>query len=317
MIRAQALAATRTFFESRGFLEVETPMLVPGPGLEPAIDPLAVPLRFAPDAAPVTRYLHTSPEFALKRVVAAGLPRVFQVARVFRDGERTRTHLPEFTLLEWYRAESSLDSLIDDCAALMHVVRKACGADSPQAPMPQPTTLSALFSTLGYDLPALLDQRADGDASAFARAARANGEPVRADTPFDDVFFHLMTARIEPTLIAGGPWVVSGWPRHMAVLARLDEDPRFARRFELYAGGLELANAFDELRDADEQRRRFEEDNEQRRKEGKIALPLDEDFLAALPSLPATAGIALGFDRLLMWATDAAHIDDVQVLPFR
>jgi lysyl-tRNA synthetase class 2 len=331
--RDAALRATRAFFAARGFVEADTPQLVPGPGLEPHIDPLAVAVR--PDllaTTTTTRWLITSPELSLKRVVAAGVPRVFQLGHVFRDGERTARHCPEFTMLEWYRGPGTLDDVLEDTVALVRVVAAAVAAVDPDvAPPPRldlhappdRQTCRALFARAGVDLAAAIDETAAGDALALPRRVRATGELLPGDVGFDDAFFHVMGTAVEPTLGHDRLSVVESWPASMAVLARVDDDDRrFARRFEVYAqsaaGCLELCNAFDELTDAVEQRARFDDDNATRARLGKPQLPLDEDFLAALPSLPSpSAGNALGFDRLLMLVTGAATIDEVTALPWR
>jgi elongation factor P--(R)-beta-lysine ligase len=338
-VRAAALRALRETLWARGFLETDTPQLVPGPGLEPHIDPLAVDVRTElvahPDGAGAAArlWLITSPELALKRVVAGGIPRVFQLGHVFRDGEHTRRHVPEFTLLEWYRGPGTLDEILDDTLALIRTVAAVVGNRSGldlDAP-PERLTLADAFARLaGVDLTAAIDETAAGDSAALARRAVAAGIAlVGADSMgFDDAFFAVMDQVVEPGIGHGRLCVLERWPATMAVLARrCDDDPRFARRFELYgqhttssgAGGcLELCNAFDELRDPIEQRARFDDDNATRARLGRPVLPLDEDFLAALPSLPApTAGNALGVDRVLMLLLGAATIDDVLAQPFR
>lgn len=332
--RAAALRALRETLWARGFVETDTPQLVPGPGLEPHIDPLVVDVRTDLVGDRATRlWLITSPELALKRVVANGVPRVFQLGHVFRDGERTRRHAPEFSLLEWYRGPGTLEDILDDTMALIRAVAAVIGNASGLdlgAP-PERLTLAEAFSRhAAVDLAAGIDETAAGDAGALARRAVAAGLAlVGADRMgFDDAFFAVMDQVIEPAIGHGRLCVLERWPATMAVLARrCDDDPRFARRFELYGqhaptGGagscLELCNAFDELRDPVEQRARFEEDNAVRLRLGKPALPLDEDFLAALPSLPApTAGNALGVDRVLMLLLGASTIDEVLAQPFR
>lgn len=323
--RHQALAAIRRFFLERDFLEVDTPLLVPGPGLEPHIDPLAVDVRVRLDAAPderERRWLITSPELALKRVLAAGAPRIFQLGHVFRDGERTARHLPEFTLLEWYRADAGLDDLVRDHEELFAAVAVALGVAAPTAPFAKASVDELFRAHGGVDLRAALARMAGGDALALVDAVRATGEVLRPGADFEDAFFHVMGTKVEPHLAArpagAAPVVVERWPAQMAVLARrCDDDPLFAGRFEVYAGGLELSNAFDELTDPVEQRARFLDDNRARRALGKPALPLDEDFLAALGHMPRAAGCALGVDRLLMLLLDVAAIDDVTALTWR
>jgi lysyl-tRNA synthetase class 2 len=324
--RDTALRAVRSFFHDRGFVEADTPQLVPGPGLEPHIDPLAVPVRMDLLAATTSlRWLITSPELALKRVVAAGVPRVFQLGHVFRDGEKTHRHSPEFTLLEWYRGPGTLDEIREDTVGLIRAVADAIGNASGVdvgAPVHRLTCAQA-FAATGVDLSAALDETRGGDPSALPRRVRARGDLLPGQPGFDDAFFHVMAEHVEPAIGHDRLAVVEQWPASMAVLARLDDrDPRYARRFEIYAHGragcLELCNAFDELTDADEQRARFADDNAIRARLGKPVLPLDEDFLAALPRLPTpSAGNALGFDRLLMLLGDADRIDDVLALPWR
>ena len=311
--RHEALAALRRFFAARDFVEVDTPILVPGPGLEPHIDPLAVRVRASMEGEAETRWLITSPELALKRVLALGVPCVLQLCHVFRDGERTARHLPEFMLLEWYRAGAVLDDLVTDCEGLFDAV-------GLRVPRPYTrTSVAALWTEhAGIDLRAALVQMADGDTDALPRVVRAAGHHLRPAADFEDAFFHVMTEVIEPRIGRERPVVVSRWPRQMAVLARLcSDDPLFAERFEIYAGGLELANAFLELTDPIEQRARFVDDNTARARLGKPVLPLDEEFLAALAHMPSAAGIAVGVDRLLMLCFGASSIDDVTALPWR
>ena len=325
--RDLALRAARAFFHERGFVEADTPQLVPAPGTEPHIDPLSTPVRLtmtpstppsATDAA--VRWLITSPELALKRVVAAGVPRVFQIVHVFRDGERGRRHAPEFTMLEWYRGPGTLAEIIDDTVGVIRavaaVIGNASGVDVDAAP--DALTLTEAFARFAaVDLPAALSEMRAGDALALPRRVQETGEMLRPGADFDDAFFQVMGNKVEPAIGNERLAFLSQWPAQMAVLARLDDDPRFARRFEAYARGLELCNAFDELTDPVEQRARFVDDNAVRAALGKPAVPLDEDFLAALGQLPPSAGNALGFDRLLMLLAGADDIDDVTALPWR
>ena len=316
--RHRAFEATRAFFRERGFVEADTPVLTSGPGLEPHIDPLSVRVQLGPNGPRERRFLITSPELALKRLVSFGARNVFQMGHVFRDGERTARHLPEFTMLEWYRAGSTLDDLVLDHEELFAAVASALGISHPPTPFPC-RSLSSLFDEhAGIDLTGVLVRMRDGDALALVSDLRGRGEVLRSGADFEDAFFHVMTNMVEPRLGRDRPVVVERWPAQMAVLARrCDDDPLFAARFEIYAGGLELSNAFDELTDAVEQRSRFESDNEKRRELGKETLPLDEEFLDALPQMPRTAGCALGFDRLLMYLLKEPSIDDVIALPWR
>lgn len=323
--RDRALRAVRGFFAERGFVEADTHQLVPAPGTEPHIDALPVSLRTSlTSTATAPRWLITSPEFALKRVVAGGVPRVFQIVHVFRDGERTRRHHPEFTLLEWYRGGGSLEDVVGDTTGVIRAVAAAIGNHSgvDVNAEPERVTVTEAFRNAGVDLAAALDEMRAGDPLALPRRVRAVGEFLVESADFDDAFFHMMAARVEPALSRSRLSIVSQWPAQMAVLARLDDDDRYARRFEAYAhsaaGSLELCNAFDELTDAAVQRDRFVADNELRQRLNKVAVPLDEEFLAALPNLPSpSAGNALGFDRLLMLLAGVDDIDDVVPLPFR
>jgi len=306
--RGSALRSTRDFFFEQGFLEVETPVLTPFPGLEPHLDPLCVPLRMHPDQGAAKRWLHTSPEIALKRVLAAfyreeNAAQIYQLAHVFRDGESGPLHRPEFSMLEWYRAPGSLDDLIADCQslgkALVDAVAPGCSLFAE--PFDR-RSVAELFAERGIDLGAALDAEAGGEAvpTRLAQQARAAGFALREQASFEDVFFDVMD-KIEPTLGLKRPVVVERYPRSMAVLARhCDDDPRYAARFELYARGVEIANAFDELTDPVEQKSRFAADNAYRTRLGKEVMPIDEAFLEDLAHLPRCAGIALGFDRFLM-----------------
>lgn len=329
--RHLALAAVRAFFSERGFLEVDTPLLVPGPGLEPHIDPLAVDVRVAFDGPVTRRWLVTSPELAIKRLLATTpeLRNVFQLGHVFRDGERTARHLPEFTMLEWYRVGGTLDDLVADHEELFAAVAAALGVDAPAAPFARATVASLFREHAGLDLRAALLRTQAGHACALvddvsARSAEDQSS-LRPGADFEDAFFHVMGTHVEPHIGHARPVVVARWPASMAVLARTcDDDPLFAERFEIYAhvaalggGALELSNAFAELTDPVEQRARFVEDNAKRRALGKSELPLDEEFLSALGGLAPTAGCALGFDRLLMLLEQAREIDDVTAARWR
>jgi lysyl-tRNA synthetase class 2 len=290
--RAQLLRELRAWFERQGFLEVETPLVVPSPGTEVHLDPVPVMLSEAPGLPPLPRWLITSPEYAMKRLLAAGAPPIYQICKVFRDGERGGNHRPEFTMLEWYRPwVDGYECLMRDCEDLI----TALAGDAItwrgrhydlRPPWPRHTF---------HDL---LRERAD-IADPYGLAPEAQ--------------LFAWVDRVEATLGVERPELVIEWPVALASLSRVKaNDPRVAERFELYLGRLELANAFAELTDTDEQRRRCEEDNAERLRTGRPALPLDEDFLGALAAgMPPSAGIALGLDRLMMVLTDAASIDDV------
>lgn len=311
--RSLVLRGVRAFFDARGYMEVETPYAVPTPGEEVHLKVFATE-RAGVDGARQKLWLHTSPEFAMKRIVAAtGLP-VYQVARVWRNAEGSRLHAHEFTMLEWYRPGATLDALMDETEALLRAVLppvvRAGGDDiSIAAPFERLRVADAFHRYVGVDILAN-----EGDAAAIARAA---GCDLRRGETWEDLFFRLMMARIEPHIGRTRPTFLTHWPASQAALARRDPaDPRVALRFELYAAGIELANAFEELTDSTEQRQRFEADRTRRLAlypdESGLDWPMDEAFLSALDTLPPCAGIALGFDRLVMLAAGTGRISDVQ-----
>ncbi|MBI5067749.1 MAG: EF-P lysine aminoacylase GenX [Deltaproteobacteria bacterium] len=321
--RARLAAAVRESLGGLGYEEVETPCLVPAPGQEPHIAPFEA--RFVPEGGgrETPLWLHTSPEYAMKRLLARGFPRIFQLARVFRNGEVSPQHNPEFTMLELYRAGTDyrgvmadLESCIAACAAAVGgrtlVARPGGGTLDLAAPFERITMAEAFREAAGIDL-----GDADGEVDRLRRAAEAAGlSPGAPGDTFDDLFFRIFLARVEPGLGLTRPVYVTDWPAPMAALARLrPDDPRWAERFELYAGGLELANGFSELTDAREQRRRFVAEQEERRRLGRPVPPLDERFLAELPRMPEAGGVALGFDRLLMLLTGARDIRELLLFP--
>ena len=303
--RARILAAVRAWFAGEGFLDVETPARVRSPGQEVHLD--AVPAGQTGDEP---RWLITSPEYHMKRLVAAGHRRIVQIGKCWRSGESGPHHLGEFTMVEWYRADAPLEALADDCEQLMRVAARAAGRDPVAVGLERPfarTTVRELFTRhAGFSL------AGDEPAAALRAAAVTAGVAVGAATAWDDLFYQVFLDRIEPVLARQGPTFVFDWPAPLAALARPKPgDPRVVERFELYAGGLELANAFGELVDAAEQRRRFEVEARERAVRGKAVYPLDEALLAALPAMPPTAGIALGFDRLVMLVLGARDIREV------
>jgi len=325
-MRGRVLIAVREFFADAGFAEVDTPVLQVSPGLEPHLKAFATVLHDPTSGAARPRYLHTSPEFAMKKLLAGGMPRIWQLAHVFRDGEHGATHHPEFSMIEWYRAGATYRDIMTDCEALLRRVQQAAGIEhygrhGTRADARQPwryLSVAQAFETFaGIDLVATMPDPADPDAAALHAAARQVGIEPHAGDDWEALYFRILLDRIEPHLGIGAPTILYDYPLPQAALARRKrEDPRWAERFELYVCSLELANAFGELTDAAEQRVRFAVD--QRKKQalyGEI-YPIDEDFLAALDhGLPACAGIALGFDRLVMVAAGAEHIDEVLWLP--
>jgi lysyl-tRNA synthetase class 2 len=320
--RGRVIAAIRGFFTERGFVEVDTPALQASPGLEPHLTAFATMLE-VPGEMPRPRYLQTSPEFAMKQLLVAGVPRLFQLAHCFRNGERSRTHHPEFTMLEWYRAKAGYRDLMADCEALLRAVAgggsftwQGRSAD-PTAPWHYLSVAAAFEQFCHLDLLATAPDPAAPSLELLADAARPLGVTPHPGDSWEDLFFRLFLERIEPHLGIGAPTILYDYPLSMAALARPKAgDARLAERFELYVCGLELANAFGELTDADAQRRRFLADQEKKRARYGVVYPIDEDFLAALAhGMPESAGIALGVDRLVMLATGAATIDDVLWAP--
>lgn len=325
LARGRITAMVRAWFLEQDFVEVETPILQLSPGNEAHLHAFATDL-IAPDGAHHTLHLRTSPEFTAKKLLAAGEPRIFELARVFRNRERGMAHHPEFTMLEWYRAGAPYSQLMEDCTALLRLAARIGGASrftyrgaecDPFAE-PERLTLTAAFARhAGIDLPAVVPAPgAPADPAPLAAAARAAGIRVAEDDSWADIFSKVLVERIEPHLGMGRPTLLCDYPLSEAALARpKPEDPRFAERFEFYACGLELANAFGELTDADEQRRRFTHEMELKSRLYGERYPLDEDFLAALRQMPEAAGCALGFDRLVLLATGARRIEDVLWAP--
>lgn len=319
--RARLIAALRAYFAGRDFVEVETPVLQVSPGLEPHLTAFRTEL-IAPDRQSRREvYLHTSPEFAMKKLLAAGMPRIFQLARVFRNAERAATHHPEFTMLEWYRT-GGYAGMIDDAGGLLRALALASGrtrvgwrgVECDLALTPETWTVAEAFVRYadGIDVLALR-----GNFPALAQAAARIGVRVADGDRWDDLVLRIMAERIEPHLGAERPTFLTEYPAEMAALARLKPgDPRVAERVELYIAGLEIANGFGELTDADEQCRRFEEDMSLKHRLYGEHYPIDEDFLAALEhGMPESAGMALGVDRLTMLLTGAERIEDVLWMP--
>ncbi|MGC1574780.1 MAG: EF-P lysine aminoacylase EpmA [Beijerinckiaceae bacterium] len=318
--RARVIRAIRAWFEDEGFVEVETGILQASPGNETHLHAMATTIE-GPEGARRQLYLHTSPEFACKKLLAAGETRIFTLARVFRDKERGALHHPEFTMLEWYRANAGYEALMDDCAALLELTAKAVGStrlrwrgrEADPFARPERLSVSDAFSRFtGIDLMSALEGADDGARAKLAAAAKAARVRVAPDDDLSDIFSRIVTEKIEPHLGIGKATLLFDYPISQAALARpKPSDPRVAERFELYACGVELANAFGELLDADEQWQRFEADMAEKERRYGERYPIDEDLLAALALMAPTSGIALGLDRLLLLATGAARIEDV------
>jgi lysyl-tRNA synthetase class 2 len=301
--RASLYAKIRSFFQARGYCEVETPLCVPSPGLEVHLDAVRTASGL---------YLITSPEYHMKRLLAAGLPRIYQLAKCFRAGERGPWHHPEFTMLEWYRTGADYLDLLAETEELL---RASAGAEifhrgeriDLSAPFERLTTQEALWRHAG------IDWRAHPEPDDLRRAAeRAGFGSIPAGDTWDDTFHRVFLTAVEPKLGRGRPTALLDYPARMSALARLKpSDPGVAERFEIYVAGVELCNAFSELTDPAEQRRRFEADQAERRRLGRPIYPIDEKLLAALGALPPCAGIALGIDRWLLLLCDANDLDEV------
>ncbi|MCC7346974.1 MAG: EF-P lysine aminoacylase GenX [Variibacter sp.] len=317
--RSRILRSLRGYFDERDFQEVETAILQTSPGNEAHLHAFATALR-SPDGSPHPLFLHTSPEFACKKLLAAGERRIFDFAHVFRNRERGALHHPEFTLLEWYRAEEPYERLMEDCLALLRRAADAAGRPrwawrgreaDPCAAAERLTVAEAFARHAGIDLLATVAS-GDTDREALAAAARAAGIRLAPDDTWSDVFSRVLVERIEPQLGIGRPTILYEYPVAEAALARPSpRDARVAERFEIYVCGVELANAFGELTDAAEQRRRFEAEMAEKQRVYGERYPIDEDFLAALGAMPPACGCALGFDRLVMLAAGATSIEQV------
>jgi lysyl-tRNA synthetase class 2 len=306
--RAGKLASVREFFSRRGVLEVETPAVVGAAVTDVHIHSAGVELE--PGGRPY--HLHTSPEYAMKRLLAAGSGDIYQIARVVRGAERSRLHNPEFTLIEWYRLGLTLEALMSEVDAL---ARELLGADADRRASERITYRDAFLRELRLD-------PLTADIGELARAASRCGyvaapESARGEAVRDELLDLLMAAAVGPQLGRGALTFVHGYPASQAALAELSaDDPRVALRFELYCDGIELANGFRELASAAEQRSRFEQDRAERRRRGLPAPDIDERLLAALAAgLPPCSGVALGFDRLIMIAMGAERIDEVLAFP--
>lgn len=322
--RNRIVAEVRRFFEDRGFVEVDTPALQLSPGNEAHLHAFSTEL-FAPDGATAGLYLHTSPEFSCKKLLAAGERRIFDLARVYRNRERGPLHHPEFTLLEWYRAEEPYGVLMQDCADLLALAAETAGARNlrfrgkhadPFAPPERVAVAEAFERFAGIDLLRTVDASGGTDRDGLAAAVRDAGIRTAPDDTWSDLFSRVLVERVEPNLGQGRATILYEYPVAEAALAKAKPgDPRLAERFELYACGVELANAFGELTDAAEQRRRFESAMMEKIRIYGEAYPVDEDFLAALAHMPEASGIALGLDRLVMLSVGASRIEQVLWAP--
>jgi elongation factor P--(R)-beta-lysine ligase len=320
--RAAITRALRRWFEARGFTEVETGILQVSPGNETHLHAPRTELT-PPDGARLRRYLRTSPEFACKKLLAAGETAIFEFARVFRDRERGDLHLPEFTMLEWYRANAPYEAVIADTVGVIAEAAQATKiarfafrgrTADPRAEPERLTVASAFERFAGIDLLRTISGGV-GDRAALAEEARQKVRIADDDT-WSDIFSKILVEHVEPRLGQGRLTVLCEYPVVEAALARAKPgDPKVAERFEIYACGVELANGFGELTDAVEQRRRFEEAMAEKTRRYGERYPIDEEFLAAVAEMPQASGVALGFDRLVMLASGALRVDQVVWTP--
>jgi elongation factor P--(R)-beta-lysine ligase len=324
-LRTKARQATRAWFEAGGFEETETPALQICPGMEVHLAAFSTDLCGPHPDDRLRLYLHTSPEFTMKKLLAGGLERIYQLAPVYRNGERSPLHHPAFSMLEWYRAYAGYRQMMEDCIALVRslcqavgltALRRGAASCDPFAEWEVLSVADAFDRYAGIDLLATAPDPLRPDPALLAHEANRIGVRTAASDSWDDVFFRISLERIEPFLGLHRPVFLTDYPVSMAALARpKPEDFRLAERFELYACGVELANAFGELTDPHLQRRRFEADMQEKQRLYGVSYPIDEDFIDALALMPPSAGIALGFDRLVMLLAGAESIEQTLWAP--
>jgi lysyl-tRNA synthetase class 2 len=322
LARAAIIRDLREYFAEAEFIEVETATLQVSPGNETHLH--AFRTELTEPGRRDRRFLRTSPEFACKKLLAAGERRIFEFARVFRNSERGPLHHPEFTLLEWYRTHGRYDLLIDDCMAVISRAAHTVGTwrfsfrDCSIDPFANPEHIrvcEAFERYAGIDLLAAMPARGL-DRRVFASMAIDSGVHVPDDDTWEDIFSRVLVEKIEPRLGQGRATVLYEYPAAMSALARpRDEDPRFADRFEIYVCGVELANGYAEFNDPIEQRRRLAMQMHEKERLYHERYPIDDDFIAALKAMPPACGVALGFDRLVMLAAGATHIEQVLWTP--
>jgi lysyl-tRNA synthetase class 2 len=324
LTRNRIEAAIRGYLAGEGFVMVDPPGLQRSPGNETHLHAFRTEM-IGEDGVWQTRYLHTSPEFSMKKLLAAGEKRIASLGHVWRNRERSRRHHPEFTMLEWYRAGETYDAVMEDCVRMIRIAAEVAGvrvlrhrgAECDAAADVERISVSDAFARhAGIDLRATIRVDGSTDAEALAGQMRARGLEVPAEINWSYLFTLLLTERVEPHLGMGRVTILDRYPASEAALARkAADDPRVAERFEIYACGVELANGFGELTDPTEQRRRFGLEMEEKQRLYGERYPIDEDFLAALEIMPEASGTALGFDRLVMLATGADRIDQVIWVP--
>ena len=323
LARNRIQAGLRLWLDQAGFVEVDPAALQVSPGNEAHLHGFATEM-IGNDGVAKKMYLHTSPEFAMKKLLAAGEVRIAAFAHVWRNRERGARHAPEFTMLEWYRVGEDYSVLMDDCTAFLRLAAETAGVRqlrhgsrlcNPFLPAQRLSVAEAFLRFAGIDLLATLNGVL-ADAGALATAMDRVGIGRGPEDTWSDMFSRILSEKVEPQLGVGQITILDRYPAVEAALARrAEDDPRVAERFEVYACGVELANGFGELTDPAEQRRRFQAEMAEKQRIYGETYPIDEDFLAALARMPAASGCAMGFDRLVMLATGAPRIDDVQWVP--
>ena len=324
LARNRIEAAIRGYLAAEDFVMVDPPGLQRSPGNETHLHAFATQM-IGEDGTEQTRYLHTSPEFSMKKLLAAGEQRIASLGHVWRNRERSGRHHPEFTMLEWYRVGEPYTAVMDDCVRMIRLAAETTGATmlrsrgheaDPFAKVERISVAEAFERHAGIDLLGTMDAAGNTDAEALAAQMRSAGIAVPDDLHWSYLFTRILTEKVEPKLGMGQITILDRYPASEAALARRTaDDPRVSERFEIYACGVELANGFGELTDAAEQRRRFTTEMDEKARLYGERYPLDEEFLAALEIMPDASGIALGFDRLVMLATGATRIDQVMWVP--
>lgn len=322
--RMHIIKAVRNYFDEQAFYEVETPVLQVSPGLEVHLQAFKTTLKEPFTDKEYPFYLHTSPEFTMKKLLSAGLPRIYQICHVFRNGERSERHHPEFTMIEWYRANSDYYSLMEDCKQILQRATLAAGNKvmhyngtdcNPFRDWEMLTVNEAFKRYADIDVLATIDDPNNSapNPDLLLKEAKRIGVHTSDGDSWEDVFFRICLDKVEPHLgFNGVPTVFYEYPKCLAALSRTSpKDNRVAERFEFYVCGLEMGNAFSELTDINEQRKRFSFDMDMKEKLYGERYPIDEDFMSALAIMPPAAGIAVGIDRLIMAATHAPKISDV------
>lgn len=310
--RHQFMRSLRDFLDDQGFVEIETPFLLSANTPDPHIDPVIAYLNHPTQE----RQLRTSPELWLKKALALGFSNIYELSRVFRDDPPSPAHSPEFTMLEWYRTGAELNDLIKDCQAIFALARhKAQQHDLKPKEAQAFLRCSArdlIIEHAHIDLDQILGIMQEGDTLALPRLLSERGDHLPNNSTFVDAFFHIMLKYVEPMLPRDHPVVITRWPVQLAALAApCADDPRYAARFEIYYQGLEIANAYQECNDSEILRKRFQQENAERKALDKPEFPIDNDFLHIVTTLPKTAGIALGIDRLLLATLGSSHIREI------